>query len=221
MGTRRTPTWPLLVCCIAVLITCDRSGNSSTKGQAMLDRVNLTADFTQTAERLTIRFAIANDRDAEVYVVDRAFEVGPGGAALRPDHLMVRYEADTAVLSSLIVLPDPSITFASPPVFYVTPVGAKQRYRNEVSARLPLRPDGWQTPRTPEGEVIAEKILEGRCTRLRFELGVVPGTPGVTLPTLPVGGIDVVQLNVGDARRQAVLTAEWPDVNVRCLSLAR
>jgi hypothetical protein len=221
MRIRPAHARPVLACCIAALITCDRSGNSSTKGQAMLDRVSLTAEFSLEAERVVVRFQIANDRDADVYVVDRAFDVGPTGATVRRDHLSVKIEGDTAVLSSVIVLPDPSVAFAAPPVFYTTRVPPRQRHRNDVSARLPLRPDGWRTPRTPEGEVLADKILEGRCTRVRFELGVVPGVPEVALPVLQVGGVEVVQLDVPTARMQAVLTAEWRDVSVRCSTLAR
>jgi len=187
----------------------------------MLDRVSLTADLSLEAERVVVRFQIANDRDADVYVVDRAFDVGPTGATVRRDHLSVRFEGETAVLSSVLVLPDPSVAFASPPVFYATPVKPRATYRGNVSARLPLRPDGWRTPRSAEGEVLADKIAQGQCTRLRFELGVVPGTTGVAAPVLQVAGVEVVQLDVPGARKQAVLAVEWRNVNVRCITLAR
>ena len=36
------------------------------KGQAMLDRVSLTADFSLEAERIIVRFQIANDPPATV-----------------------------------------------------------------------------------------------------------------------------------------------------------
>lgn len=214
-----------MVCSVLGMTTCGGSQageGDPRKGEAVMDQVNFSAEFRISPGRLVIAFSVRNDRDAEIYLIDHAFDVGRDGVTVRPDHLEVRYEdAGQVLLASKLPPLDSTIQWAVPPKIYATPVRPGAQYANEVSAALPLRPKGWRTPRNEQGEVLSDRIIEGQCTGLRFELGVIPADPGESAPTTRLAGVDVVQLGAQAARRQVVLEMKQPGVSVPCLDVVR
>jgi hypothetical protein len=176
------------------------------EGKPMLDRVTISGEVHTTESRIEVSFRIENKSAADVFLVDKAYQVGSSGLEARPDHLAVSYDPPaTVVLSSKLPPLDPRMTWATPPVTYATRVAPGETYRSTVSARFPLRVE---PPFPAAAGADASGTRSVRCNRLRFELGAIPGSADLQPTPLPAAGKAVYQLNALAVKRQKVVTLE-------------
>src|SRR5262249_20345032 len=137
-------------------------------GLVSLDGVTLTARFTIAGDRLDVQARVTNGTSSDVYVIDTAFKVGPGGVEVRPDHLEVKYEGpETAVLSSNRPPFDPPVRWAVPPTAYGTRVAPGATHEAMLGARLPLHPEGVRPHRGPDGTIAEPLKPPIVCSRVR------------------------------------------------------
>src|SRR5262249_29660096 len=161
---------------------------------------------------------VINGGAADVYLIDTAFRVGPGGVELRPDALRVAYEApDTAVLASKLLPPAPNALWATPPRAYGTRLAAGKRYQERFGAPLPLRPAGARPRVGPDGSPLAEDVRPVLCRKVHFELGVIRDAPELRAEPLVLAGKPVAQLSTAAWKLQEVLTVLAKDVQVPLL----
>lgn len=176
---------------------------TSKEMTAKVDGVEMKATFHGQKDGLDVEFTVINASQVSVYVTDFALEVKREGTSVRLDRLSVSYVApDTAILASRLFPLDPNVRRAHPPDAYVTKVAPNGSYRSTLRAPIPLRVEGAQL-QDPDVE----------CSRIRFELGMIPDSPALTPAAMTIDGKAMFRLSTAAWRLQKVLAVET-DLNV-------
>lgn len=162
------------------------------------DGVELKATVQQRNDGVEVNLAITNASQVSVYVTDFALEVKREGTSVRLDRLSVGYVApDTVILASRLFALEPNVRWVHPPNAYVTKVAPNMTYRSTLHAPIPLRVDGAQL-QAPDVE----------CSRIRFELGMIPDSPELTPVAMTIDSKAVYRLSTAAWRLQKVLAVE-------------
>jgi hypothetical protein len=172
------------------------STTTSKEATVKADGVQVKATFHGGQDHIKVDIAVTNEGQASVYVTDFAIEVAAGATHLQFDRLSVAYEPpNTAVLASRLFPLDPNARWAHPPSAYATKVAPNETYRSTLSAPVPLRVQGAQQ-QEPDVE----------CTRIRFELGVIPESPDLDPKPMTIAG--KFRLSTPAWKHQKVLAVE-------------
>jgi hypothetical protein len=121
------------------------------------------------------------------------------------------------VLATKLPPLDPNVAWATPPKIYATAVHPGQSYSSQASALVPLRTQSFRMPKDEQGRELPGKVSTESCTRLHFELGVIPAGPSVAGTPTVLGGIPVAELGPRAAAAQVVLSADHTGASVPCV----
>lgn len=178
------------------------SPTTSKEMMAKADGVEVKATFHSRPDRFEVEFAVTNNSPASIYLIDFDFDSNGGGSSLRLDRLQSQYEAPgTAVLVSRLFPLLPGVTWMQPPSTYGTKVAAGSTYRSALSATVPLRAKGAVLP-----------TADVECSRIRFELGVIPESPDLNPKAMTIPG--KYRLSTPAWQHQKVLAVETDELTV-------